>query len=52
MGFVIQMGSRRGGGRLSYRAYSSRPDNAAGGHLGTRPALVIREASGRCPGSR
>jgi len=34
-------GSRQGGGRLSYRAVLESPDNAAGGHLGAKTAVVI-----------
>jgi len=40
MGFVIQTVVRQGGGRPSYRAYSGRADNAAGGRLGAKSAIV------------
>ena len=40
MGFVIQLVVRQGGGRPSYRAYSGRADNAAGGRLGANTAIV------------
>ena len=39
MGFVIQAVVRQGGGRPSYRAYSGRADNAAGGRLGVNAAV-------------
>ena len=40
MGFVIQAAVRQGVGRPSYRAYSGRVDNAAGGRLGAKTAIV------------
>ena len=39
MGFAIQAAVRQGGGRPSYRAYSGRSDNAAGGRLGAKTAV-------------
>ena len=39
MGFVIRAVVRQGGGRPSYRAYSGRSDNAAGGRLGAKTAV-------------
>src|SRR6185436_16769803 len=33
-------GSRQGGGRLSYRAYSSGPTTQPGGHLGAKTAVA------------
>ena len=40
MGFVIQPAVRQGGGRPSYRAYSGRANNAAGGWLGAKTAVT------------
>jgi hypothetical protein len=40
VGFVIQAVVRQGGGRSSYRAYSGRADNAAGGRLGAKSAIM------------
>ena len=40
MAFVIQAVVRQGGGRPSYRAYSGRTDNAAGGRLGANAAVM------------
>ena len=40
MGFVIQTVVRQGGGRASYRVYSGRADNAAGGCLGAKTAVM------------
>jgi hypothetical protein len=40
MGFGVQAVVRRGVGRPSYRVYSSRADNAAGGRLGAKSAIV------------
>ena len=40
MVFVIQQAARQGGRRPSYRAYSGRADNAAGGRLGADAAVV------------
>ena len=39
MGFVIQAAVRQGGGRPSYRVYSGRADNTAGGRLGANAAV-------------
>jgi hypothetical protein len=39
MAFVIQVVVRQGGGRPSYRAYSGRAGNAAGGRLGAKGAV-------------
>ena len=39
MAFVIQPAVRQGGGRPSYRAYSGRTDNAAGGRPGAKTAI-------------
>jgi hypothetical protein len=39
MGFVIQPVVRQGGGRPSYRVYSGRGDNAAGGRLSAKTAV-------------
>ena len=39
MGFVIRAVVRRGGGRPSYRAYSGRADNEAGGRPGAKTAI-------------
>jgi hypothetical protein len=40
MGSTIQAVVRQGVGRPSYRAYSGRADNAAGGRLGVESAIV------------
>jgi hypothetical protein len=40
MGFVVQAADRQGGGRPSYRAYSGRADNPAGGRLGAKTAVA------------
>ena len=37
---MIQEVVRQGEGRPSYRAYSGRADNAAGGRLGAKAAVV------------
>ena len=39
MAFVIQAVVRQGGGRPSYRAYSGRADNTAGGRLGAKATV-------------
>jgi hypothetical protein len=40
MAFVIQPAVRQGGGRPSYRVYSGRADNAAGGRPGADAAVM------------
>jgi len=40
MGFAIQAVVRQGIGRPSYRVSSGRADNAAGGRLGAKSAIV------------
>jgi hypothetical protein len=39
MGFVIQPVVRQGGVRPSYRVYSGRSDNAAGGRMDAKTAV-------------
>jgi hypothetical protein len=59
MGFVIRAVVRQGGGRPSYRAYSGRTDNAAGGRPGAKTASaafgtrfgVSQRLSGSNPGA-
>jgi hypothetical protein len=40
MGFAIQAVVRQGVGRPSYRVYSGHTDNAVGGRLGAKSAIV------------